>query len=163
MSDGRCRGALLPGQPRDLVSSVNLTGPLLKASSVNLLEASKETPHGVCSLLGLAPCLVHGLQNWKFWECVDVLSQRCICSAKQYLEIQLQMGAIRDTVLHQVCLLLKNDLVDKPPELRVSPWAPGKSDASELLRNFRNFSFLCWQLCITFSHIFKIDMLNQLI
>ena len=43
------------------------------------------------------------------------------------------MGAIRDTVLHQVCLLLKNDLVDKPPELRVSPWAPGKSDASELL------------------------------
>ena len=81
----------------------------------------------------------------------------------EYLEIQLQMGAIRDTVLHQVCLLLKNDLVDKPPELRVSPWAPGKSDASELLRNFRNFSFLCWQLCITFSHIFKIDMLDQLI
>ena len=50
---------------------------------------------------------------------------------KEYLEIKLKMGPIRDTVLHQVCLLLKNDLVDKPPELRVSPRAPGKLDASE--------------------------------
>ena len=41
------------------------------------------------------------------------------------------MGPIRDTVLHQVCLLLKNNLVDKPPELRVCPRAPGKLDASE--------------------------------
>ena len=48
------------------------------------------------------------------------------------------MGAIRDTVLHQVCLLLKNDLVDKPPELCVCPWAPGKSDASELLSSKSN-------------------------
>ena len=48
------------------------------------------------------------------------------------------MGAIRDTVLHQVCLLLKNDLVDKPPELCVCPWAPGKSDASELLSSISN-------------------------
>ena len=50
---------------------------------------------------------------------------------KEYLEIKLKMGPIRDTVVHQVCLLLKNDLVDKPPELRVCPRAPGKLDASE--------------------------------
>ena len=50
---------------------------------------------------------------------------------KEYLEIKLKMGPIRDTVLHQVCLLLKNDLVDKPPELCVCPRAPGKLDASE--------------------------------
>ena len=74
MSHSRCRGALLSCEPCDLVSSVNLAGFLLQASSVNLLEAGnlgvlleagKEAPHGVRSLLGLAPCLVHGLQNWK--------------------------------------------------------------------------------------------------
>ena len=50
---------------------------------------------------------------------------------KEYLKIKLKMGPIRDTVLHQVCLLLENDLVDKPPELLVCPRAPGKLDASE--------------------------------
>ena len=54
MSHGHVRGALLPCDPCNLVSGVELGV---------LLQAGKEPPHGVRSLLGLAPSLVHALQN----------------------------------------------------------------------------------------------------